>query len=360
MIMKRYFFFVLFFPMVMVPIIPIHAESLEDKLKNALEDMLEEKVDEVLGKDKDKQDKPKTAHLKFTGAEDLSPEILTPLSGSVLDTAVPPPVLASTDPEKECYDMIQGKIAWNNANNKSWAANNVNQLCRGTTKAKEPGSCFSYVLFNGNDWGKTTDHSVSWKEASDLCSGTSDSTATTRCFKLKIAARQSLSEAIGACTNAKPVRAFIPRAAISVAPVTTFTRAEITPTATLTRRDVAATTLTRTISVNQEKACFDYVQGKIAWDNAGAQKTWSPANVNRLCKNTASNSAPGDCFKYILFDGHMWGKRASDEVAWQQALDLCEGISNNQETTSCFKNSIAAGSSLTDAIKQCERRGITQ
>jgi hypothetical protein len=350
MIMKRYFFFVLFFSIIMAPVTSIHADSLEDKLKSALEDMLEEKVDKALGKEKDEQAKPKTAHLKFTGAEDLSPEVLTPLSGSVLDAAVPPPVVANTDPEKECYDLIQGKIAWNNTNSKSWAPNNVNQLCRGTTKATEPGACFRYVLFNGNDWGQTANHSVSWKEASDLCSGTSDATATTQCFKSKIAARQSLTEAINACTNAKPVRLLIPRAAISVAPVTTFTRAEITP----------AATLTRTISVNQEKACFDYVQGKIAWDNAGTQKTWSPTNVNRLCKNTTSNSAPGDCFKYALFDGHLWGKRSSDQVSWQHALDLCEGISNNQETTTCFKNAIAAGSSLNDAIKQCERRGITQ
>jgi hypothetical protein len=106
-----------------------------------------------------------------------------------------------------------------------------------------------------------------------------------------------------------------------------------------------------------ESDCYKYVQGNIPWDLAGKNKNWNKANVKRLCKGTTSKYSPGNCFRYVMFKGSSWGKKAKHKVNWNKAIDLCEGISNNRDVTTCFKNAIAAGKSLDRSIKLCEKKG---
>lgn len=208
-------------------------------------------------------------------------------------------------------------------------------MCEGTQKASEPVSCFKYAMFSGSQWGQTGAHTVTWGEALGLCAGTSNANTVTTCFKDKIKANYSVNSAINACK----------------------TGATATPAvAVLNTRVLNTAPLAVAVAANQEQACFNYVQGKIAWDNAGKNTTWGSGNVQRLCKGTTSQYSPGNCFKYVLFSGTSWGKRPTDQVGWQQAIDLCEGISNNQETTTCFKNAIGSGKSLDAAIKLCEKK----
>jgi len=48
----------------------------------------------------------------------------------------------ASDQENECFNDIQGKIAWNDNKDLNWDAENVKQLCQGTSKPSEPGKCF--------------------------------------------------------------------------------------------------------------------------------------------------------------------------------------------------------------------------
>lgn len=311
---------------------PLYA-GFEDKLKEALEEYVEKETDGALDKWLHKGEKSKAINLRFVGAELFETDKLTPLADPAGTDIPAPPPTASTNPEKACFDLVQGKIAWDHAGHKTWSPTNINRLCQGAVSAPEPGKCFQYTLFNGSDWGQTTHHKVGWSEAVSLCAGTANSATTTQCFKTKISAGQSVPQAITACGKKELIRTL--------------------PVATLVTRPLRTNTVA--LAVNQEKACYDYVQGNIPWDNAGKNKNWSAANVNRLCKGTTSQYSPGNCFKYVMFDGNDWGKRTADKVDWQVAVDLCEGISNNRDTTSCFKEAIKSGKTLADAIKQCEK-----
>lgn len=174
---------------------------------------------------------------------------------------------------------------------------------------------------------------MTWSKAIDLCAGTSNARQTGECFKSRIAKNDTLDKAISQCAKYKPAKTavFIPTL-INVPPV-------------------------RTNAKNEETSCYNYVQGKIAWDNQGKQKSWNANNVKRLCKGTTSTYSPGNCFKYAMFKGSQWGKTSAHKMDWNKALDLCEGISNAQQVTGCFKDAIKNGNSLNQAIKSCEKKG---
>ena len=313
-----------------------YADSFEDKLKNAITDYLEKEVEKHTGSTS--SDAPEKVHLKFSGAEAPTSEVLTPLSEPERPIVTARPAGTTSGAEQQCYDLIQGKIPWNSAGNKNWSPGNVRALCAGTTRATEPGVCFNYVMFRGSDWGQKSTHKIQWGDASTLCQGTSNSASTTACFKAKINANQSVSQAAKACAKNKTTT--VVRNQNAVKPI-------IVP---------QKLPLATQVKVLQEKECYDYVQGKIAWDNAGKNKNWSPTNVKRLCKGTTSKYSPGNCFNYVMFKGSTWGKRPADKVDWSKAIDLCEGISNNKKVTTCFKSAIASGKALAQAIKQCEKK----
>src|SRR5688572_11297312 len=138
----------------------LHAD-VEEKLKATLEDYIKKEADGALDKWLDKKEKPKAVDLKFSASSTVS-EKLTPLADVTSGDLPAPPPAATTHPEKDCFDLVQGKIAWDHAGHKTWSPTNINRLCQGATNAPEPGKCFQYALFNGSDWGQTTHHNVGW------------------------------------------------------------------------------------------------------------------------------------------------------------------------------------------------------
>jgi hypothetical protein len=59
--------------------------------------------------------------------------------------------------EKKCFEMVQGKVAWNQAGNKKWNDENINNLCLGTTKPKRTVKCFKKEIADHNKWQKAID-----------------------------------------------------------------------------------------------------------------------------------------------------------------------------------------------------------
>lgn len=99
--------------------------------------------------------------------------------------------------EKQCFDDVQGKIAWDNSKNMNWDPKNVQQLCKGTVKPSQPGQCFNTVMNGHINWGQGTDWE--WQNAINLCSGSNDAEKTVQCFKNAIAAEKDWREAIMTC-----------------------------------------------------------------------------------------------------------------------------------------------------------------
>lgn len=114
-------------------------------------------------------------------------------------TITEPPQKAQSD-ESRCYDLVQGRIAWDYQGNRTWSANNAQDLCRGTTKPDQPGRCFDRVMHGGINWGGGTQWQ--WGNALKLCAGTNDADRTISCFQAKIREGVAWSAAIDACKGA--------------------------------------------------------------------------------------------------------------------------------------------------------------
>ncbi|MGV7222600.1 MAG: hypothetical protein ACQ9MH_13840 [Nitrospinales bacterium] len=59
--------------------------------------------------------------------------------------------------ERRCFDMVQGKVAWNKAGSKQWQEKNINDLCLGTTGPKRTVNCFKKEIASHNNWRKAID-----------------------------------------------------------------------------------------------------------------------------------------------------------------------------------------------------------
>ena len=301
-------------------------DDLKDELKDTAKKSLEEKKQELGLSDGDARPEAEDVSLVFSGATESSPEVFTKLHANTTSPSIPifAPIILSTGvfatlKEDECFAHVQGKIAWNSTGTaKRWAASNVKRLCKGTTSATAPGNCFKYAMRSGGSWGKTSAHKMDWPQAVDLCEGIISYETTTKCFRDEIRSGKNLGSAIKKCERGS--------------------------------QNNAAT------SPSKEAQCIANVQGKIAWDPAAKIKSWAATNVNRLCKDTSSATAPGNCFKYAMRSGSSWGKTSAHKMNWAKALDLCEGISNSNKTNNCFKQAIQSGKSLDAAIKHCERK----
>ena len=122
----------------------------------------------------------------------------------VQDLRLPPPprkVLsagARARIESECYDKVQGKIAWDYSGNKRWAESNAKRLCKGTSDAAQPPACFNRVMHGRINHGNGT--RWTWQAAIDLCEGTSDARKTITCFQNRIRRGGSQQDAVKACS----------------------------------------------------------------------------------------------------------------------------------------------------------------
>lgn len=54
--------------------------------------------------------------------------------------------------EQQCFDMVQGKVAYDQAGNKTWSEGNIRRLCKGTPNPSSTISCFQSIIRNYNDW----------------------------------------------------------------------------------------------------------------------------------------------------------------------------------------------------------------
>ena len=150
-----------------------------------------------------------------------------------------------------------------------------------------------------------------------------------------------------------------------------------------------------------EQACFDAVQGKVAWSQAGGT-TWDPANIKSLCKGAVDPQARIACFSSRIQKLDDWAKaiegcRASGttaatsgtssstnlsaaksgskneqacfnaiqgKVAWNRAgatlwgrstvEDFCKGVVNYEARIGCFQNGITAHGDTQKAIDECK------
>jgi len=61
---------------------------------------------------------------------------------------------AQTALEQQCYNAVQGKVAWNQAGNKTWDVGNLHALCYGTTNPSATISCFQNEIRSHNNWSR--------------------------------------------------------------------------------------------------------------------------------------------------------------------------------------------------------------
>jgi len=66
--------------------------------------------------------------------------------------ATTPPRPAISQNERVCKNMVRNRVAWNRAGNKSWAAQNLTDLCRGTTSPNRTVACFKQGIRQHGSW----------------------------------------------------------------------------------------------------------------------------------------------------------------------------------------------------------------
>ena len=95
----------------------------------------------------------------------LLPKVVSQLQAAgvtiegVAGTVAPRPATSGTmggmaSPEQACFDMVQGKVAWNQAGEKGWDPGNIQNLCRGTTDPAATISCFTQQIQTHNNWNQ--------------------------------------------------------------------------------------------------------------------------------------------------------------------------------------------------------------
>lgn len=305
---------------------PSQAQDLKDIFRDVLKEYAEQKAQEH-GIDLN-GNTAKNVNLTFAGAEPVQSDVFESLH-SVSPEPTPTTI---TTPESDCFNKVQGRIAWNSSGSRQWSVGNIKKLCAGTRVASAPPQCFSDTMFKTNLWGKKPSHKMNWALASQLCAGTNNARSPINCLKNQLNRNLTLKNAINACDSDPNTRVVI----------------------TNNRPPITRPPIKRPpVKKLAEKACYEYVQGRIAWDAAGKNRRWADANVKRLCKGTTSKYAAGNCFSYAMHKGSSWGKKPSHKMTWSTALDLCEGTDNAQKVTGCFKSAIAAGNTINSAVRRC-------
>ena len=124
-----------------------------------------------------------------------------------------------------------------------------------------------------------------------------------------------------------------------------------TPEVTATPSPSPSPSPSPTPTEHPETACYNLVQGQIAWDYDGS-KSWFPDNARKLCAGTITPREPGLCFNTLMFGGIEWG----GGTRWYppNALELCAGTNNANSRVACFQQKIAAGNGWQTAIAVCK------
>ncbi|MBX7172365.1 MAG: hypothetical protein K1X72_15470 [Pyrinomonadaceae bacterium] len=77
--------------------------------------------------------------------------------------------------EQDCFNQVQGKVAYDTAGNKVWNENNIKSLCRGTTNPPATIACFSQKM-----------PQIGWAKASQECAATNISSQTQRVNQMPV------------------------------------------------------------------------------------------------------------------------------------------------------------------------------
>ena len=164
---------------------------------------------------------------------------------------------AYTSMEQACYDNIQGKIAWDQQGHKQWAEGNLRALCKGARMAAPRGQCFQNRM-----------PSLGWEAAIEQCG--------------------RLGQPNGAPQAPPPESVPAPSPANPSAPAQGYTP--------------------------MEQACYDNIQGKIAWDQQGHMQ-WAEGNLRALCKGARMAAPRGQCFQNRM-----------PSLGWEAAVEQCSKL----------------------------------
>lgn len=97
--------------------------------------------------------------------------------------------------------------------------------------------------------------------------------------------------------------------------------------------------------------CFNAVQGKVAWNQAGATR-WNPGNIERLCKGAEDSEQPARCFDKVM---HGNVDRGGGSWGWSRVIQLCQGARDASARIGCLEREIAGGTSADAAVKRCRK-----
>jgi uncharacterized glyoxalase superfamily protein PhnB len=99
--------------------------------------------------------------------------------------------------DSRCVRAVQGKVVSAPKGPTTWAAGNLNRLCRGAEASEEPGKCFQELMLGKVNWGGGTTWGTS--NALALCGATQSARKTLDCFKRKVSSKQPWRTAIQQC-----------------------------------------------------------------------------------------------------------------------------------------------------------------
>jgi hypothetical protein len=108
--------------------------------------------------------------------------------------------------------------------------------------------------------------------------------------------------------------------------------------------------LTPPAFTTEERACADYIQGRIAWNDDGNTQ-WTETSLKDLCQGTERPVQPGLCFNNIR--NIPLERGAEVQRDWKNAVALCTGTNDAQERISCYRNKVALNQHFRDAIETC-------
>ncbi len=260
-----------------------------------------------------------------------------------------------SEPERQCFNALQGKVAWNKSNNMQWADSNKLRLCEGTQYGEIRVECFKRQVAIHDDWQlailacKTAEQSLQPQRLPD---DFETRLAYTNCV---VNANQR-ADAVALC-NGQFMRPADPpsKAMDGVLPATTAF----------------------------EKDCMESLQGKVARGPMSTLRTdvarrWLESSLRKVCEKTPNPGWTVDCVKQQFAKGNpeetatafcntamqatlgftvppparpsSLTKTSCDEIV-QCMLDTARGFSPADVCDSCSSGALSAVEKVRSAIE---------
>jgi len=107
--------------------------------------------------------------------------------------------LGYTSGPTTCHDAVQGNIAWDYNNDRTWQDSNIATLCGTAANSEQPAWCFDYVMFGGVNWGGGT--RWDWTNAVNLCQSATSAVNRVDCFEYILSLGNTWEGASGFCVQ---------------------------------------------------------------------------------------------------------------------------------------------------------------